>query len=329
MASTGERMLELLGLLQARQRWTGDDLAERLEISHRTLRRDVERLRNLGYPVNATRGLAGGYQLGPGGRLPPLLLTDSEAVAIAIGLRHAANQPIGGMTDAAIGALAKVTQLLPPQLRSQAEAVATAMSAPTQTAADVALETLTTIARASRDGQRLRLAYRDRAGETTDRTVEPHHLVPLGPRWYLIGWDLDRDDWRTFRLDRIDEPQPTNQTFGPKSLPASDPVTYITESFAVIPATYHVEAVVEAPLQTVQNILGPWGTASEEGPTTTRLTMDVDDLSWAVMMLAALNVDIHHTEPAEMRTLLQQLAGHLRGPTTDRPLHRSASEWSA
>jgi predicted DNA-binding transcriptional regulator YafY len=305
-------MLELLALLQARHHWRGDDLAQRLDVSDRTLRRDIERLRELGYPVEATRGLDGGYQLGAGGRLPPLLLSEDEAVAAAIGLRNAAGQPIGGIADAAISALIKITQLLPPRLRSEAEAIATAVSAPTSQFEDIALDTLSTLARSSRDNERLRFAYRKYSGAAGDRHVEPHHVVPLGRRWYLIAWDLDRTDWRTFRLDRITEPRPTGRRFDPRPLPAPDPATYVTESIASIPTTHHVEVAVEAPLQTVQGVLGPWGTATTEGPDITRIEMDVDDLSWPVMFLAALNANVHHAEPPELRTLLQQLAEHFR-----------------
>ncbi len=308
-------MLEVLALLQSRHHWRGDDLAQRLDVSDRTLRRDIERLRELGYPVEASRGLDGGYQLGPGGRLPPLLLSDDEAVAAAIGLRSAAGQPIGGIADAAISALIKITQLLPPRLRSEAEALATAVSAPTGRFDDVALDTLTTLARSCRDNERLRFAYRTYSGAAGDRHVEPHHVVPLGRRWYLIAWDLDRTDWRTFRLDRITESRPTGRRFDPRTLPAPDPATYVTQSIASIPTTYHVELVVEAPLQTVQGVLGPWGTATIEGPDTTRIEMDVDDLSWPVMFLAALNADVRHAEPSELRTLLQQLGGHFRTTT--------------
>ena len=308
-------MLDLLSLLQARHHWRGDDLAQRLEVSDRTLRRDIERLRELGYPVEATRGLDGGYQLGPGGRLPPLLLSDSEAVAAAIGLRNAASQPIGGIAESALSALLKITQFLPPRLRTEVEAIATAVSGPSSQFDDVALDTLTTLAMSSRDNERLRFAYRTHSGTAGDRHVEPHHVVPLGRRWYLVAWDLDRNDWRTFRLDRIAEPRPTGRRFEPRTLPADDPATYITQSIASIPTTYHIEVVVEAPLQAVKGVLGPWGTATTEGRHTTRIEMDVDDLSWPVMFLAALNADVHHAEPLELRTLLQQLAEHFQTAT--------------
>jgi predicted DNA-binding transcriptional regulator YafY len=305
-------MLELLALLQTRHHWKGDDLAERLDIGERTLRCDIERLRQLGYPVEATRGLDGGYRLGPGGRLPPLLLNNDEAVAAAIGLRTAAGQPIGGIADAAISALLKITQLLPPRLRGEAEALATAVSGPASQFDDVALDTLTTLARSGRDNERLRFTYRTYTGSAGDRHVEPHHVVPLGRRWYLVAWDLDRTAWRTFRLDRITEPCPTGRRFEPRTLPAPDAATYVTQSIASIPTTYHVELVVAAPLQAVQGVVGSWGTATTEGPGTTRIEMDVDDLSWPVVFLAALNTNVHHAEPPELRTLLQQLADHFR-----------------
>jgi predicted DNA-binding transcriptional regulator YafY len=305
-------MLDLLSLLQARHHWRGDDLAQRLEVSDRTLRRDIERLRELGYPVESTRGLDGGYQLGPGGRLPPLLLNADEAVAAAIGLSAAAGQPIGGIADAAISALIKITQLLPRRLRSEAEAIASAISAPTVRFDDVALDTLTTLARSSRDNERVRFAYRTFSGAEGDRHVEPHYVAPLRQRWYLVAWDLDRTDWRTFRLDRITEPRPTGRHFDPKTLPEPDPATYVTRSIASIPTTHHVEVVIQAPLQTVRDVLGPWGTATTQGPDTTCIEMDVDDLSWPVMFLAALNANVHRAEPPELRILLQQLAEHFQ-----------------
>ena len=308
-------MLDLLGLLQARHHWRGDDLAARLGVSDRTLRRDVERLRDLGYPVQATRGLDGGYQLGRGGRLPPLLLSADEAVAAAIGLRSAASQPIAGIAEDAISALLKITQLLPPTQRSEAEAIATAVNGPDSHADDVPLDTLTTIARSCRDHERLRFGYRTHSGTPSDRHVEPHHVVPLARRWYLVAWDLDRDDWRTFRLDRISKPRPTGRRFDPRTLPAPDPATYVTRSIASIPTVYHVELIVDAPLQAVQDVLGRWGTATPDGPDTTRIEMDTDALSWPVMFLAALNARIHHAEPAELRALLTQLAEHFQAAT--------------
>lgn len=303
-------MLDLLALLQARHHWRGDDLAGRLGVSDRTLRRDVERLRDLGYPVEATRGLDGGYQLGPGGRLPPLLLSTGEAVAAAIGLRGAASQPIAGISEDAISALLKITQLLPPRQRSEADAIAAAVNGPTDPTGEVPLDTLSTLARCSRDHERLRFVYTTHDGTVGGRHVEPHHLVPRARRWYLVAWDLDRDDWRTFRLDRVQEPRSSGRRFDPRQLPAPDPATYVARSIAAIPTTYHVEIVVEAPIREVQAKLGRWGTAVSEGPNITRMTLDTDALSWPVMFLAALNVPVQRAEPPELRALLGQLAEH-------------------
>lgn len=309
-------MLELLALLQTRQHWKGEDLARRLEVSRRTLRRDVDRLRDLGYPVESTRGLDGGYQLGPGGRLPPLLLSSEEAVASVVGLRIAADQPIGGITDAAIGALIKITQLLPPRLRSQAEAVATAVTTPSGRYDDVTLDTLTMLARTSRDNEGLRFTYRTHLGVDGDRHVDPHHVVPLGRRWYLVAWDIDRSDWRIFRLDRITNPRPTGRRFDPRELPGTDPGSYVSRSIASIATTYHVEVVVRVPVRAAREAVGPLGRATAERPGVTRIEMDVDDLSWAVMVLATLDTPIESVEPPELRTLLQRLADQFR-PTDD------------
>ena len=195
MPNTGERMLELLALLQVRHRWAGQELADRLNVSPRTLRRDVERLRALGYPVHADRGVDGGYELGAGTKLPPLLLSDDEAVAIAIGLRTAANQPITGIAESSVGALVKIGQLLSTPLQRRVESIAAAVDAPSPLATEaVALATLTTLARASRDSEQARFTYRSAGGEESERHVEPHHVVPQARRWYLVAWDLDRED---------------------------------------------------------------------------------------------------------------------------------------
>jgi predicted DNA-binding transcriptional regulator YafY len=308
MPNTGERMLELLALLQVRHRWSGQELADRLEVSPRTLRRDVERLRVLGYPVHADRGLDGGYQLGAGTKLPPLLLSNDEAVAIAIGLRTAANQPITGIAESSMGALIKIGQLLPAPLQRRVESITAAIDAPPSLGADtVALATLTTIARASRDADCLRFDYRSARGDPSQRHVEPHHVVLLDRRWYLVTWDLDREDWRTFRLDRIADPSSTNRRFTPRPLPAADPATYLRQTIASVKSVYNVELIVVAPMEAVQRHLGPWATASKYGDDTTQIHMNIPDLGWAVLMLAVLNADVRRVEPAELRALLHEL----------------------
>jgi predicted DNA-binding transcriptional regulator YafY len=200
MANTSGRMLRLLSLLQTHRYWPGGELAGRLEVSPRTLRRDVDRLRELGYPVDATRGVAGGYQLQAGAAVPPLLLDDEEAVAIAVGLRTAAAGAVAGFEETSVRALAKVIQLLPPRLRRRIDALQAA-TAPGGFGGGPTLDagTLTTLAMACRGEERVRFSYTSRAAEPSTRTVEPHRLVSLGRRWYLVAWDLDRADWRRSR----------------------------------------------------------------------------------------------------------------------------------
>src|SRR3954451_16275539 len=217
MANTSARMLRLLSLLQTHRYWPGGELADRLEVSSRTLRRDVDRLRDLGYPVDATRGAAGGYQLQAGAAVPPLLLDDDEAVAIAVGLRTAAAGAVGGFEETSVRALAKVIQLLPPRLRKRIDALR-AVTPPGVFGGGPTLDaaTLTTIAMACRSEERLRFDYTPRDGQAAARHVEPHRLVSLGRRWYLIAWDLDRADWRNFRVDRIAAPELSGTRFRPR-----------------------------------------------------------------------------------------------------------------
>src|SRR5687768_4750127 len=202
---TSARLLRLLSLLQAPRDWTGAELAERLEVSPRTIRNDVERLRGLGYPVHATRGSIGGYRLAAGATLPPLLLDDEEAVAVAVGLRTAAGGTVAGIEETSVRALAKLEQVLPSRLRHRVNALQsfTVPVPPDRPGPTVDPAVLTVLAAACRDAERLRFDYRGHDGSATVRSVEPHRLVSWGRRWYLVAWDVDRQDWRTFRVDRI------------------------------------------------------------------------------------------------------------------------------
>lgn len=217
MLETSARLLRLLSLLQAHREWSGADLADRLGVTSRTIRRDVDRLRELGYPVNASPGTGGGYQLGAGAELPPLLLDDDEAVAVAVGLRTAAGQGIEGIGETSVRALAKLEQVLPSRLRRRVSALNTftvpMLRGPQPSAVDPGV--LTELANACRDGERLRFEYRDHGGSPTRRNVEPHRLVCTERRWYLVAWDVDRDDWRTFRADRITPTPPHGPRFTP------------------------------------------------------------------------------------------------------------------
>ncbi|GAA0531242.1 YafY family protein [Paractinoplanes ferrugineus] len=310
MANTSARMLRLLSLLQTHRYWPGAELADRLEVSPRTLRRDVERLRDLGYPVDANRGAAGGYQLQAGAAVPPLLLDDDEAVAIAVGLRTSAAGAVAGFEEISVRALAKVIQLLPPRLRRRIDALQ-AVTAPGVFGGGPTLdaEVLTTLALACRGEERLRFGYAAREGEVSARHVEPHRLVSLGRRWYLIVWDLDRADWRSFRVDRLTDPAATGARFRPRELPGGDPVTWLRSRIAAIPTRHDVSIVLHCPAEQVRGAVGHWGVveplpagqgAGTEGASC-RLRMSVDDLGWPVMVLGVLGVPFTIESPPELR----------------------------
>ena len=213
MSETTSRVLQLLGLLQSRRVWTGEELAERLGVTTRSVRRDVERLRDLGYPVYASKGHGGGYQLGAGAALPPLLLDPDEAVAMAVCLRLAAGGSVAGVGESALRALSKLDQVMPSRLRSQVSAVHDATVTLTWSSSDSPVEpdVLMTLARACRDREHVSAAYVDRAGSVTERRLEPYQLVTTGKRWYLLAFDRDRQDWRSLRLDRMRDVSGTRQ----------------------------------------------------------------------------------------------------------------------
>jgi predicted DNA-binding transcriptional regulator YafY len=219
MLETSARLLRLLSLLQARRDWTGTELADRLGVTTRTVRNDIERLRGLGYPVDARPGVAGGYRLGAGGALPPLLLDDEEAVAVAIGLRTAASRSISGLEETSVRALAKLQHILPARLRHRVSAFQSHLVPVPSFGPQVDPDVLTVIATACRDQERLRFDYRAHSGAVSRRDVEPYRLVSDRQRWYLVAWDPDRDDWRTFRVDRLDPRTPTGPRFPPRTLP--------------------------------------------------------------------------------------------------------------
>src|ERR671923_756324 len=215
---TSSRLLELLSLLQARRDWQGAELADRLEVSRRTIRRDVERLRDLGYPVESLSGPGGGYRLRAGTAMPPLLLDDDEAIAIAVGLGTAARASVTGIEETAVRALVKLEQVLPAHLRRRVRALGSATITPPAAGPTVDAQHLTVIAAACRDSECLRFAYRSRDGTDSRREVEPHALVNLGSRWYLLAWDCQRKDWRSFRVDRLPRPAAARGCLAPPTL---------------------------------------------------------------------------------------------------------------
>jgi predicted DNA-binding transcriptional regulator YafY len=249
--ATSARLLELLALLQTRRDWSGAELAERLEVTPRTVRRDVERLRRLGYPVDAARGVAGGYRLGKGTELPPLLLDDEEAVAIAVGLRTAAGGSVIGIEETSVRALAKLEQMLPSRLRRRVEALGKFTVPMPGTGPTVDAETLVVLTAACRDHDRVRFRYEDYRGAASRRLVEPHRLVHAERRWYLVAWDVERAAWRTFRIDRMaGQPSPDGR-FVPREPPAADVVAYVRRSIASSRGEHRASVILHAPLADV------------------------------------------------------------------------------
>ena len=311
--TTSSRLLELLALLQARRDWPGHELADRLGVSGRTIRRDVERLRELGYPVESLTGPAGGYRLRAGGQMPPLLLDDEEAIAIAVGLSTAARASVSGIEETAVRALVKLEQVLPSHLRRRVAALGSATSTLPGTGPTVDPGDLTVIAAACRDTERLRFGYRRRDGTTSRREVEPHSLVNRGRRWYLVAWDREREDWRTFRIDRLTRPASTGVRFTARRLPTKDPAAYVQQSIAGAPNRYEAVVTLHAPAEEVARRVAPhWGVVEPIDERTCRLETGDDNLRWLALRIAMLDVDFEVHDPPELREQLRTLAARLR-----------------
>jgi predicted DNA-binding transcriptional regulator YafY len=242
MIQTSARLLALLSLLQVRREWTGQELADRLEVGPRTIRRDVDKLRSLGYPIEAAPGVAGGYRLSAGGELPPLLLDDAEAVAVAVGLRTAASGTIAGIEETSIRALAKLEQVLPARLRRRVSALSDATSAFAVDGPRIDADVLPTLAGACRDGTRLHFAYVAKDERASKRNTEPCAVVYSGYRWYLVAFDLDRDDWRTFRIDRIRGRVRVGARGRRRTVPGGDPAAYVKQQLRARDAGEHPAA---------------------------------------------------------------------------------------
>lgn len=257
MLQTSARLLRLLTLLQGRRFWSGAELAERLEVTERTVRRDVDRLRSLGYPVHGTSGVAGGYQLGAGTSLPPLLLEDDEALAVALGLRSAAAGTVRGMEQASVRALTKLEQVLPARLKRRVKALHASV-VPLQLAGPaVDPEVLATLAMACREQEVVHLGYRDRSDRASRRTLEPHGVVHSDARWYLVAWDRVRDDWRTFRVDRVSPPVSRAGHFTPRPLPDRDLAAYVSRSVASQVYPHRARFLLHAPAEIVAQRVSP------------------------------------------------------------------------
>jgi predicted DNA-binding transcriptional regulator YafY len=312
MSETSSRLLELLSLLQGRRDWPGNELADRLEVSCRTIRRDIERLRQLGYPVESLTGPAGGYRLRAGSAMPPLLLDDDEAIAIAVGLRTAARASVTGIEETAVRALVKLEQVLPAHLRRRVAALGSATFTLPVAGPTVDPQHLTVIAAACRDFECLRFGYRSRDGADSRREVEPHSLVNHGRRWYLVAWDRRREDWRTFRIDRVSKPASTSVRFAPRRLPAEDAAAYVEQSITGAPNRFEARVTLHAAAEEITSrIPGYWGAIKPIDAHTCEYRTGDDDLRWLALRIAMLGVDFEVHEPPELVEHLRALAFRL------------------
>ena len=300
-------------MLQGRRDWSGNELADRLEVSGRTIRRDIERLRELGYPVDSLTGVAGGYRLRAGSAMPPLLLDDEEAIAIAVGLRTAAGASVAGIEETAVRALVKLEQVLPAHLRRRVRALGSATFTLPVAGPTVDPQQLTSIASACRDSECIRFAYRSRDGTDSRREVEPHSLVNQGRRWYLIAWGPRREGWRTFRIDRLRKPASTGVRFTPRRLPAHDPAAFVRQSISRAPNRFEAVVTLHASAEEIASrVPAYWGAVEPIDAHTCTYTTGDDDLKWLAMRLAMLGVDFEVREPPELLEHLRVLAARLR-----------------
>ncbi|MFJ5968806.1 helix-turn-helix transcriptional regulator [Streptomyces sp. NPDC093060] len=315
MLETSARLLRLLSLLQAHREWSGAELAERLGVTPRTVRRDVDRLRELGYPVNASPGTGGGYQLGAGAELPPLLLDDEEAVAVAVGLRTAAGQGIEGIGETSVRALAKLEQVLPDRLRRRVGAlnaftVPMLRSGPPSTPVDPAV--LTELAHLCRDAERLRFEYLSHEGTASRRTVEPHRLVCTERRWYLVAWDVDREDWRTFRVDRITPKPPHGPRFDPREPPAGDLAAYVSRGVSTRAYAAHSTVRLLAPLREAAERISPSaGMLEADGADACILRSGAPNLEVMVIHIMMTGLPFEVLEPVELNEVIRRVRDRL------------------
>ena len=311
MPETSGRLLRLLSLLQNQRDWTGGELAGRLGVSTRTIRTDVERLRRLGYPVRGTRGSEGGYRLSVGADLPPLLLDDEEAVAVTVGLRSAAAGAIAGIEETSLRALVKLERLLPLRLRQRVNAFQSATVAipPDQPAPAIEAAVLTVLASACRDHERLRFDYRDHGGSSSRRVVEPYRLANWGQRWYLVAWDPERDDWRTFRVDRIGQPGSTGSRFPPRELPEDDFAAYVSRRVSAAAWRHRARITVHAAAEVVVERITPAvGTVEAIDECTCVLDTGADAIETIAVYIGLLGIDFTVREPPELVAKLHELS---------------------
>ncbi|ANZ38066.1 transcriptional regulator [Lentzea guizhouensis] len=312
--SDAARLLRLLSLLQTPREWPGSELATRLNVTPRTVRRDIDRLRDLGYPVEATLGVLGGYRLVAGKAMPPLLLDDEEAVAITLGLHTAARQPVSGIADASLRALAKLQQVLPPRLSRRVSTLTSSTSASAaSTASLVDPAQLTVVAAATHAYERLRFSYVSNEGVVSRRHVEPTRLVALDRRWYLLAHDLDREDWRIFRLDRVSSALATGARFAPREAPGGDAVAYVTQKMYDSAPTYRAHATLRLPVEVARARLADFaGDLTALNAASCRWESGEDTVEYLAFRLTLLACDftVHGPEPLvdHLRTVAMRIS---------------------
>ena len=316
MSDPTARALRLLSLLQTHRHWSGPDLAERLGVSARTVRRDVDRLRSLGYPVEAAPGLDGGYQLAAGAHLPPLVVDDDEAVALAIGLRAAAGASIEGIEDTTLRVMAKLEQILPDHVRRRVDALNSNVESLRWTPTTVVPpSSLGLLAQACRDREEVRFDYTRRDGEASARLVQPLQLVSVGQRWYLVAWDVRRTDWRTFRIDRMEEPRLAGVRFPPRELPGVTPAEFVADGLRRAPAAHEATVELTGPEERLADMPHWYGAVVlEEAEGRRRLRLKSDSIDWLAGNIAifSMSFDVRIVEaPAEVMVTLRAGVGRL------------------
>jgi predicted DNA-binding transcriptional regulator YafY len=311
MAETSARLLSLLSLLQTPREWPGPELARRLDVTTRTVRNDVERLRRMGYPVHATRGAVGGYRLSAGAAMPPLLLEDDEAVAVAVSLRTATGGAVEGLEETALRALTKLQQVLPPRLGRRVDALQshTVRVSGQRQGPHVEGGLLALIAATARDREIMRFRYSDHSGAGTERRVEPYRLVNWGRRWYLVAFDLERAGWRTFRIDRITGPRAIGHRFTLRPLPAADIAAYVAANTRQIQMKVRGRVIVHAPAEEVAARMGSWSSSIEpQGPDRCLVQLggrSVDDIAF---WLGVLESDFDVVDSPELAAAVRRIA---------------------
>ncbi|WP_328475321.1 YafY family transcriptional regulator [Actinoplanes sp. NBC_00393] len=310
MAETSARLLRLLALLQTPREWSGTELARNLDVDVRTVRRDIQKLRDLGYPVHATAGAAG-YRLGAGTRLPPLLLDDEEAVAVAVGLRTAASGSITGIEEISLRALAKLEQVLPSRVRQRVDLLrSVTVAVPGGITVDP--DVLTAVAAACRDQHRLRFDYTRQDAVSTLRVAEPYRLVHTGRRWYLVGWDVDRQDWRTYRVDRMRPRVPTGPRFSPRPLPDEDLAAYVTRGVSTAPYRCRARITLHVPpAEAAERIPPTIGALEAVDETSCVLHTGSNSLDELALYVGRFGFRFRVHEPPELIAHLRELAGRL------------------